>query len=279
MGLAAALLLAACSRDLGGGGQTGSGGSLSTGGAGGAAGTSPGGTGGAPAYPTCPTGTVTFSVCIVNDADMLPLEGDGGVAGERHDLVMAAAATVEAVGAGAAPAQCQSARVFGAPTTSDWWLQVRTADTRLWTIGVGGLGNTVAIKTGDSVTLDLVYQYTPAGGFWQMPAAISGHLQLSDAAGTPLLWAGLNSFNSGTWLSLTSGQPVCDQRTGSCPSTRYDVKATINGSVATVAPFSATSLAGYHVAVGEYAVVRQIIHTECAFMGPPALAAAALKMP
>jgi hypothetical protein len=192
---------------------------------------------------------------------------------------MAAAATVEAVGTGAAPAQCQSARVFGAATSSDWWLQVRTADRKLWTIGVGGLGNTVMIKAGDSVTLDLVYQYTPAGGFWQMPAAISGHLQLSNATGTPLLWAGLNSFSSGTWLSLMSGQALCDQKTGLCPSTRYEIMATINGSVATLAPFSATSLAGYHLAVGEYAIVRQIIHTECAFMGPPALAAAAVKMP
>jgi len=298
----AALLLAACSGGLGGPDNPGTAGSSGTserggrGGRGGSAGTAFGGTGGIGGTgviggtggiggiagaggmrPTCPAGTATFSVCVVNDADTLPLTG-GVDAGERHDLVTAAPATVEAIGTGAAPAQCQNARVFGAGASSDWWVQVRTGDSKLWTIGVGGLGNTALVKVGDTVTLDLVYQYTPSG-FGQMAPAISGNVQLSNAAGTPLLWAGSNSYSGGTWLSLKSGQALCDQVTGICPTTRFDVMATINGSVATLPPFSATDLGGYHLEVGEYAVVLKIIHTECAFTGPPAFAAAAVKTP
>ena len=112
IGLSAALLVVACSKELG-----------SVGGI--------GGSGGATTRPTCPSGMVTFSICVVNDADMLPLGGSGGASGAIHDSIVAAAATVEAIGTGAAPAQCQNARVFGAAVSSDRWLQVRTADTKL----------------------------------------------------------------------------------------------------------------------------------------------------
>ena len=122
---------------------------------GGAAGTSFGGIGGgatggfasAPGLPACPTGTPTFSVCVVSDADVLPFPDTA----QWHDSVVAGAATVEAVGMGAAPAQCPTARVFGAATSSDWWLQARTTGGVLWTIGLGGLGNAPLVQAGDAV--------------------------------------------------------------------------------------------------------------------------------
>ena len=139
--------------------------------------------------PTCPEGTPTFSsVGVVNSADVLP------TARMSRDTIMAAAVTVEAVGTGAAPAQCQNARLFGAATSSDWWLQVRTADNRLWTIGLAGLGNAPFVQVGDPVKLDLDYQRTMLSGVPISPVVprVTGSLQLSNAAGTPLLWAGSN---------------------------------------------------------------------------------------
>jgi hypothetical protein len=294
--LAASLLLAECSRNLGDGGQTGSAGSPGTG-QGGAAGTGGGGTGGggtggggtggggtgglggAAMLPACPTGTPTFSVCVVSDADVMPFP-DAGIGGMPwSDSVMAAAA-VEAVGMGAAPAQCRNARVFGAEIDSDWWLQVRTTNNVLWTIGLGGLGNAPVVQAGQSVRLDLEYLQTIP--FMQNPR-YEGYVQLSDTGGTPLLWAGSNRF-SASWLSLTAGQPLCNYASGPCRNTQYDVIATVNGSAATVAPFSAAYLGGYYLAVGQYYLPSGVgggsgSHTECAFTAPPAFAAAAVKAP
>jgi hypothetical protein len=310
IGLAGALLLVACSGDLASGGQPGSAGSPGTGqggagaggaagtpvggiggggtggsagtsfggfdggGSGGSAGTSFGGTGGGPMLPACPAGTPTFSVCVVSDADLLPLP----TGTTWRDSVAAAAATVEAVGMGAAPAQCAIGRVFGAATSSDWWVQVRTAGGVLWTIGLGGLGNAPLVQAGDAVTLDLDYSSVPAY-LMSGPAYFSGYVQLSNTAGTPLLWAG--STTSGvTWLSLAGGQPLCGQSLG-CPFTQYDVTATINGSIATVAPFSATHLAGYYLAVGQYEI-SMITAAEahgCLLNRRPPFSAAAVKEP
>jgi hypothetical protein len=286
IGLAGALLLVACSRDMGGNGQGGRG----TGGAagmsfGGIGGGGMGGFAGAPMLPVCPTATPTFSVCVVSDADVLPFPATA----TWRDSVMAAAATVEAVGVGAAPAQCANARVFGAATSSDWWVQVRTAGGVLWTIGLGGLGDAPVVHAGDAVRLDLDYWRTTTMPGLPMP---SGHVQLSNTAGTPVLWAGLN-FSSGvtwlspsgvTWLSLAVGQPLCGYESGLCPVRRYDVIATVNGSVATVAPFSAVDLGGYYLAVGQFDLRgggggTGGGHTECAFNLPPPVAAAAVKAP
>lgn len=54
--------------------------------------------------------------------------------------------------------------------------------------------------------------------------------------------------------------------------------ANINGSAATLQPFSATNLGGYYLAVGEYTVVSRITHTECAHDPLPPFMAAAVKM-
>jgi hypothetical protein len=310
-GLAGALLLVACSGDLVGDGQPGTAGSpgsgqggggtggaaglpvgriagaagmsfggVGGGGTGGAAGMSFGGIGGGGTggfgdnamLPVCPTGTPSFSVCVVSDADLLPLTGTW------RDSIIAAAATVEAVGTGTAPAQCASARVFGAATSSDWWVQVRTASGLLWTIGLGGLESAPVVQAGDAVRLDL--DYARPSSFWG-PALDSGYVQLSNTTGTPLLWAG--STTSGvTWLSLAPGQPLCGNSSGFCPITRFDVTATINGSVATVAPFSAVYLAGYYVVIGQYNLrgpMGNVGHTGCAFDGLPPFAAAAVKTP
>jgi len=304
--LAGALLLVACSRDLvdgrqpgsagspgpgqGGGGTGGaagmSSGGIGSGGTGGAAGTPSGGIGGGgtggfaggPMLQECPWGTPTFSVCVVSDADMLPFPATA----TWRDSVVAAAATVEAVGTGTAPAQCPNARVFGAPTSSDWWVQVRTASGLLWTIGVGGLGSVPLVQVGDAVSLDLDYSRTPGADPFHggPPVRAGGYVQLSNTAGTPLLWAG--STTSGvTWLSMAPRQPLCGSTPDFCPVTRYDVMATVNGSVATVAPFSAVYLAGYYVAIGEYNIRgadgKFVGHTGCAFSTPPPFAAAAVK--
>jgi endoglucanase len=135
-------------------------------GGGGIAGAPLGGTGGGGSAGTggatvCPTGSPAFSVCAVSSADTLPLavaNGAGGGPEMSRDTVVAAPATVEAIGTGTSPAQCQSARLFGAVASSDWWLQVRTADAKLWTIGVHGLGDAPGIQTGDHVTLDVQIQ-------------------------------------------------------------------------------------------------------------------------
>jgi hypothetical protein len=305
IGLSVALLLAACSQNLeggaggaGAGGGTGGGAGTSFGGSGGVAGTSSGGIagtsaggsggggagggggtsaggfgggGGLPLTPACPTGTPTFSVCLISDADVLPFHPGGEL---FQDSVMADA-TIEAVGTGTAPAQCMNARIFGAATNSDRWLQVRAPNNRLWTIGLAGLPDTPAFRAGDPVRLDIDYrrvQNVPTS--WKT----FGYVQLSDPAGTPLLWAGLDSYST-TWLSLVMGERLCGVSTGLCHSARHDVRATINGTAATVAPFSAVSLAGYHLAVGEYDVPFFGGHSGCSQFPTPPLAAVAIKTP
>lgn len=289
----ATLLVVACSRDLGGNGQTGTGtGQGGHGGSGGTGGTFSGGgrggepvagaggtagAGGASMLAVCPTGTPTFSVCVVSDADILPLSnGSGGSPETARDSITAAAATVEAIGTGAAPAQCSSARVFGATTSSDWWLQVRTADTKLWTIGLAGLGNALNVQIGDHVTFDLQHVRMPQSPF--APGSAVGSVQLSDAAGTPLLWAGADTVMA-SWLTLDQGQPICGSNNNGCMTTRYEVIATVNGSVATLAPFSATYIGGYYFVAGALDQSRPALQTECAHTAAPPFPAAAVKAP
>jgi hypothetical protein len=229
----------------------------------------------------CPAGTPTFSVCVVSSADVMPFPDAGAGGGPWRDSVIAVAATVEAVGVGTAPAQCRDARVFGAPASSDRWLQVRTANDVVWTIGLAGLGTAPVVQIGQSVTLDLELVNARPGPPTIQNPSYNGYVQLSDSDGTPLLWAGIDRYLA-AWLSLASGQPLCRQVASSfCSVTRYDVKATINGTVAIVAPFSAVNLAGYTLAVGEYDVLTTAlsVHSECNFTALPSFAAAAVKAP
>lgn len=295
IGLTGLLLLVACSRDLGQGKAGTGGGSGTGGGPGGGAGTALAGTGGLGAaggaiggtgggsLPECAAGAPAFTVCAVSSADVLPLAygsgGGGGSSDMSRDSVVAADATVEAIGTGVAPAPCQTARLFGAAASSDWWLQVRTADTNLWTIGVHGLGNAPAIQIGDRVTLDVQLQRSTAASPYFNPEQKRsvGFVQLADATGTPLVWAGSDS-NPGTWLSLSPGRPGC-ANSGGCTVTKYEVTATVNGSVAILQPYGAAHIGGYSLAIGENSSYRPAFQTECAFYSPPQFAAAALREP
>ena len=198
--------------------------------------------------PACTVFGPTFGVCVVNDMDVLGPESPLPFYGVTNT---SGPATIEAVGSGAAPAQCQLARWFGLDRPSQWWLQARAADNRLWTIGVLGLGDsTPLIRAGDAVTLDFD---------WDGPGEAAGsrgphaQLQLSDAAGAPLLWAGANAPAS-TWISFTAGEDVCAGSTA-CASgmaTQRNVIATVNGSSMTLPPFGAASLGSYILQVTEF---------------------------
>jgi hypothetical protein len=272
-------------------GGTGGTGGTALGGIGGTAaqagtgGSESGGTGGTP---HCPAGAPAFSVCAVSSADVLPLTiGAAGAGGAAQDAVVGASATVEAIGTGAAPAQCQSARLFGSAASSDWWLQVRTADTTLWTIGVHGLGNPPDIQIGDHVALDVrIRRYSPSDlsdPLADRRSKSTGYIQLSSATGTPLVWAGSDA-DMPTWLTLARGQPLCDYMPGSCNLTRYAVLATINGSSMTMQPFGTAHIGDYSFAIGEDDTrsthfISTGSDTACAFDGPPQFAAAALREP
>ena len=280
-GLIAVSLLVACSA----GGIGGTGGSGGTGETGGTGGTwDAGGTGdtgdtgeadGGSDPPVCAGGAPPFGVCFVNDADVLPLphlEINTPATGTNGP----AAATIVNVGTGTAPAQCESARKFGARGTSDWWFQAQTTD-RLWTIGVHGLGNTPLVRKDDSVTLDLAWRGTTDGNAYGWPV---GQLQLSDAAATPLLWSAAMSGGTPTsgpgWLMLAPGVAVC-RTTDPCDSGGYDVVFTVKGSMATLPPFGAADIGGYHVANG--ALIKGASQPQCYDAYGQAYAAAAAKVP
>jgi hypothetical protein len=249
----------------GGGGTGGAGAQSGTGGGGGIASViGVAGTGGA-STPVCASGTPTFSICVVSDADLLPL------ADTTQNSIPAAIATVEAVGSGTAPAQCQSARVFGASLNSDWWMQVRTTDKVLWTIGVGGLGSAPLVKTGDPVTLGLDYS---SGSYRRV--------QISDSTGVPVVWSGAGSMYW-TWIDFSGDAALCTVTRppyDACPSTRYSVFARVNGSSASLSPFSADYVGGYYVAIGEYATpVIPRAESACRDVPYLELTAAAAKVP
>jgi hypothetical protein len=105
---------------------------------------------------------------------------------------------------------------------------------------------------------------------------LTGHVQLADSAGTPLLWAGSATYD-GTWLSFSPGDPVCSFLAECSSGTRNQVLAKVNGTVAIIPPFSAANVGDYYVAAGEYNVVQRSHLSDCS-AGPPPLAAAAVKL-
>lgn len=229
----------------------------------------------------CASSAPPFGVCFVSDADVLPVPQYVWNDHLGTRTKGPSAATIVAVGTGAAPAQCESARWFGARGASDWWFQARTAD-RLWTIGVHGLGNASVVRENDNVTLDLDWRGTTDSGF----GPPSGHLQLSDAAATPLLWSsatyGSNTENYGagygpSWLKITPGVQVCSTA-DFCDDGGYDAVFTVNGAVATLPPSGAADVGGYHVANGALIKKRLVTMSCYDYFGPP-YAAGAAKIP
>ena len=231
------MLLGACSASLntGGGGQGGA--------------TGIGGSGGAVTLPACPAHDLTFAVCIANDTEP---------ATSLIETHTSGAATIEAVGSGATPGPCLYERVIGAGgRPSHWWFQARAADNRLWTIGVQGLGgSTPLVSRGDVVTLAVDWKVICAGpaNCWN-----DGLLQLSDAAGTPLLWARSQPMFSAappvapTWISCTAGDYVCGSGDTFCDMRESNVIATVNGSSMTLPPYGSASVGGYFVQVTSFA--------------------------
>lgn len=244
-------LLAACSSSLsssnpgaagrGGGGTTGIGGDGGTTGIGGDSGTTgAGGSAGASPLPACTATGPTFGVCFVSDAETTTAS---------TTLSTSGTATIEAVGAGAAPASCTSRHVIGTGDSSQSWFRARAADNHLWTIGVLGLAAT-PVQVGDTVSLDLDWRDS-----FPVPGVVvsDGKLQISDAAGTPLLWAGANPSPS-TWISFSEGDAACSADTCLLQErVQTNAIATVNGSSMKIPPYGAASLGGYRVQVTSFA--------------------------
>jgi hypothetical protein len=253
------------------GGTTGIGGADSVGtagigGTGGGGATGIGGSGGSVPLPACAVNGPMFGVCFVNDAEARPVTGDAQTSG---------AATIEAVGSGATPVSCSNVRYIGMSEPSHWWFQARAADNRLWTIGVRGLGGTPIVRPGDVVTLDLDWD---VGYLGIGVTSRNGLLQVSDAAGTPLLWAGSTQFrgpglpDAPTWISFAAGDYACGSVDMYCDRRERNVIATVNGSSMTLPPYGAASLGGYSLQVTYFAHF-------CADWEPPFEAAAAKVSP
>jgi hypothetical protein len=229
-------------------GQAGAGGTTGIGGTGGAGATGIGGSGGSVPLPACAVNAPTFGVCFMDDPQPNPFTAEAHTSG---------AATIAAVGSGAAPGGCRSERLVGGVIgPSDWWFQARAADNRRWTIGVAGLGgNTPLVRTGDVVTLDITWTlFDPTPG----NSARNGVLQLSDAAGTPLLWAGATNRSSAipdapSWISFAGGDHACGSVDMYCDRRQRNVIATVDGSSMTLPRHGAASLGGYFVSVTYFA--------------------------
>ena len=198
------------------------------------------------AVPACESGEPTFSVCFVKDTDVLPVPTGSG----EPLFTASGTATVEAVGVGSAPAQCESARVFGARRTSDWWLQIRLGG-NLWTIGVQGLGGSPGLQVGDDVAFAVRYMgFTASFGF----GPPQGQMSLVDAAGAPILLA-IAGYSDATWFTVKSnGRPVCAFPADSCDLGRTEMTVTVNGASATLPPFGAADVGGFHAAIGDTTV-------------------------
>lgn len=225
--------------------------------------------GGWEAVPACESGEPTFSVCFVKDTDVLPVPTGSG------DPLFTASgtATVEAVGTGSAPAQCESARVFGARRTSDWWLQIRLGG-NLWTIGVQGLGGSPGLQVGDNVDFAVRYMgFTASFGF----GPPQGQMSLADAAGAPILLA-IAGYSDATWFTATSnGRPVCAFPADSCDRGRTEMTVTVNGASDTLPPFGAADVGGFHAAIGD-TTVGVSAPDSCADHFGPAFYAGASKL-
>jgi hypothetical protein len=219
---------------------SGAGNCIVTGGTGGGGTTGTGGGGGATPLPTCGVTPPVFRVCFVT-------LGDAGIPLPR-ETHMSGPATITVVGTGSTPVTCPREQTIGIGGQGPgWWLQARAADGNLWTIAVEGLGgNTPLVRTGDLVTLtiDWTFSYPVPPEYFA-----NGLLQLSDAAGTPVLWAGTAGGTRSlpaapTWISFTAGDYVCSGG-AFCDTRQSNVIASVNGSSTTLPPYGAASVGGY----------------------------------
>jgi len=226
----------------GDGGTTGDAGTTGGGGTGGSGATGVGGSGGTASLPACTVFGPTFSVCFANDMETPATTTD-------LRLTTSGAATIEAVGSGAAPPSCVSAHGIGTRGSDPWWIQARAADNRLWTIGAAGLGAaTPPVRVGDTVSLDINWhEYSVV----QASLEKQGRLQISDGTGTPLLWAGANA-SAETWISFTPGDYACASSSTFCDPRMKNVIATVNGTSMTLPPYGAASLGGYFLQVTQF---------------------------
>jgi len=201
-----------------------------------------GGTGGSAPLPACTLFGPMFSVCFANDMEQPATTTD-------LRLTTSGAATIEAIGSGAAPASCVSAHGIGTRGAGPWWIQARAADNRLWTIGAAGLGTaTPPVRVGDTVSLDLDWhEYSVVPASWEK----QGRLQISDATGTPLLWAGADAAAE-PWISFTAGDYVCASNDTPCDTGMKNVTAIVNGTSITMPPFCAASVGGYFLQVTRF---------------------------
>jgi len=231
----------------GGAATAGIGGTTGIGGTGGGRGMDTGGTGGSGGsvpLPACPARVVTFGVCFGSNTDT----------SSTIEARTSGAATIEAVGSGATPVSNPCWHTIGVGAPSQWWFQARAADNRLWTIGVRGLGGTPIVRQGDAVALDLDWRL-----FLIVPGASepNGVLQLSDAAGTPLLWAGsttgVRPLPNPNWISFMRGDYVCGSVDTFCDRRESNVIATVNGTSTTLPPYGAATLGGYSLQVTYFA--------------------------
>jgi hypothetical protein len=248
------------------------------GGTGGAGGADLGGTGGATGLPLCDGGpALSFGICVVNDADVVPIRP-----GSDTVTVTTGTAIITDVGLGSAPAQCEDARVFGGRGSSDWWFRAKSANGRLWTFGLHGLGAAPRVAKGDTVSLDLSYQGFFIGLYYGPPL---GRLQVQDSTGLPLLWvmAGNRALES-TWITLARGAPACAiaPTAPSCSAggTQNEVRATVNGETVTLPPFGTGEVGGYRILTGEDVTAPSPTGNNlCADYYGEAFAAAAIRLP
>jgi hypothetical protein len=232
-----------------------------------------GGTGGTAPLPLCPAGSPMFGVCIVNDMDPVPIPQKPMYIATNGPVT----ATIVDVGTGTAPAACESARVIGARAPSTWWLQARTADGRLWTIGLNGLSLTPIVAKGDAVSLNMWWWPEAAGGFG--PAF--GSLEMTAADGTHLLWVGSGqpAAAGGSWFSLVPGDHlVCAPApTAFCDIGGHDIIATVDSHTQTLPAFGGAILGSYYVVIGQY--IEMVRPPNCADYFGQLFEAAIVKLP
>jgi hypothetical protein len=181
-------------------------------------------------------------------------------------------ATIEAAGAQTEPLTTCS-RYLGGVRTLEWFLDVRAADNRLWTIRGGGMPSPV-VSVGDTVTFD--FNATVVVGDPPSLAFSTGSLNLATSAGGSLLW-GYAGAPAGqiAGFDLNAGNPVCG---GGCVAASISsvlVSSELTGDKVEIPPYGSADIDGFRVDVGAVVVTSPL--PGCSFGGP--LDAAGVRLP